>query len=67
LRDLHSERRKADYKLRNPKAGTKAFAIYCLETAESFRLALAKCAADENLPQLKAGIEAYEAKLRRGG
>ncbi|HVC93643.1 MAG TPA: HEPN domain-containing protein [Pirellulales bacterium] len=66
LKDLHSERRKADYKLKNAKAGTKEFALYSLETAERFCSALAACASAPNLSRIKVGIEEYERKLDGG-
>src|SRR5437016_4248525 len=55
LRDLHSERRKADYKLKNAKAGTKEFALYCLETFERFGSALARCSSAPSPLKIKMG------------
>jgi len=66
LRDLHSERLKADYRLRNAKSGTKEFALYCIETTARFESALATCSAEPARTDVIAGIRAYERAVYGG-
>lgn len=66
LRDLHSDRLKADYRLSNPRAETKQFAIYSLESVERFRPALAACSQEPARTAVMLGIQAYERAIEDG-
>ena len=56
LRDLHTERIKADYRLDNRRIGTSAFAKLCVETASEIQAALKSCRAEPARSEIKARL-----------
>ncbi|HVC98612.1 MAG TPA: HEPN domain-containing protein [Pirellulales bacterium] len=63
LKDLHSDRIKADYRIDKGDAATQRAAQLAVETASDASRLLNSCAVEPARAQLKNGIKSYKTKL----
>jgi hypothetical protein len=63
IADLHNDRIKADYRLRDDKVETQAYAMIAVETADRVRLFRSACAAESVRRELVEGINELKRRL----